>query len=136
MSQHGDDRGSNGCRVSGKKWRGAVPRGWEQQPAGCQRSNRAWQRTEGRDRDGRSFLPYRKTLFLVFLVSFLPAADASGFPAKRSLAERQGRSAQCGTAPQREIGADANGEIYVKAVQQASTVNILVEMMRKLQLKD
>ncbi|POI18870.1 hypothetical protein CIB84_017385 [Bambusicola thoracicus] len=59
MSQHGDDRSSNGCHVSGKKWRGAVPRGWEQQPAGCQRSNRAWQRAEGRDRDGRSFLPYR-----------------------------------------------------------------------------
>ena len=42
-----------------QKWRGAVPRGWEQQPAGCQRSNRASQRTEGRNRDGRSFLPYR-----------------------------------------------------------------------------
>lgn len=37
----------------------------------------------------------------VFLVSFLPEADASGLPAKRSLAERQGRSAQCGTAPKR-----------------------------------
>ena len=37
----------------------------------------------------------------VFLVSFLPEADTSGLPAKRSLAERQGRSAQCGTAPKR-----------------------------------
>ena len=37
----------------------------------------------------------------VFLVSFLPEADASGLPSKRSLAERQGRSAQCGTAPKR-----------------------------------
>src|SRR5699024_12075951 len=42
-----------------QKRRGAVPRGWEQQPAGCQRSDRAFQRTEGRNRDGRSFMPYR-----------------------------------------------------------------------------
>eukprot|EP00076_Gallus_gallus_P036576 XP_025002114.1 zinc finger CCCH domain-containing protein 11A-like isoform X2 [Gallus gallus] len=126
MSQQGDDRGSNCCRVSGKKRRGAVPRGWEQQPAGCQRSNRALQRTEGRDRDGPSFLPCKRTE---------PArpwsgagyggkrkacaeADTSGLPAKRSLAERQGRSAQCGTAPKREIGAEANGSIYVKVVLQ------------------
>eukprot|EP00076_Gallus_gallus_P036573 XP_025002111.1 zinc finger CCCH domain-containing protein 11A-like isoform X1 [Gallus gallus] len=45
-------------------------------------------------------------------------ADTSGLPAKRSLAERQGRSAQCGTAPKREIGAEANGSIYVKVVLQ------------------
>eukprot|EP00076_Gallus_gallus_P036564 XP_025002102.1 zinc finger CCCH domain-containing protein 11A-like [Gallus gallus] len=54
----------------------------------------------------------------VFLVSFLPEADTSSLPAKRSLAERQGRSAQCGTAPKREIGAEANGSIYVKVVLQ------------------
>ncbi|XP_040505192.1 uncharacterized protein LOC121107067 isoform X1 [Gallus gallus] len=197
MSQHGDDRGSNCCRLSGKKRRGAVPRGWEQQPAGCQRSDRAFQRTEGRNRDGRSFMPYRSeflrpsvmkcggmnfeysfwagaalqgmsnehafgvqegavrselsislclgcqsSIFLFsggtwayWAVLLLPAgvceintpsvvvgmeparpwsgagqgwkrkasaeADASGLPAKRSLAERQGRSAQCRTAPKR-----------------------------------
>ncbi|XP_040541398.1 uncharacterized protein LOC121107070 isoform X4 [Gallus gallus] len=109
MSQHGDDRGSNCCRLSGKKRRGAVPRGWEQQPAGCQRSDRAFQRTEGRNRDGRSFMPYRRMeparpwsgAGQGWKRKASAEADASGLPAKRSLAERQGRSAQCGTAPKR-----------------------------------
>eukprot|EP00076_Gallus_gallus_P036580 XP_025002118.1 zinc finger CCCH domain-containing protein 11A-like isoform X2 [Gallus gallus] len=126
MSQQGDDRGSNSCRVSGKKQRCAVPRGWEQQPAGCQRSNRALQRTEGRNRDGPSFLPCKRTeperpwsgAGYGGKRKACAEADTSGLPAKRSLAERQGRSAQCGTAPKREIGAEANGSIYVKVVLQ------------------
>lgn len=129
MSQHGDDHGSNCCCLSGKKRRGAVPRGWEQQPAGCQRSHRAFQRTEGRNRDGRSFMPYRRTeparpwsgAGQGWKRKASAEADASGLPAKRSLAERQGRSAQCGTAPNREIGAVANDKIYVKVVQQVHT---------------
>ncbi|XP_048782253.1 zinc finger CCCH domain-containing protein 11A-like [Lagopus muta] len=47
-----------------------------------------------------------------------PEADASSLPAKRSLAERQGRSTECGTAPKRDRGAEPNGKIYAKAVQE------------------
>ncbi|XP_040512809.1 uncharacterized protein LOC121108740 isoform X2 [Gallus gallus] len=97
MSQQGDDRGSNCCRVSGKKWRGAVPRGWEQQPAGCQRSNRALQRTEGRNRDGRSFLPYRR------MDPAHPWSGAGQGGKRKASAER---------------GAEPNGKIYAKAVQE------------------
>ncbi|XP_040550286.1 uncharacterized protein LOC121112573 [Gallus gallus] len=108
MSQQGDDCNSYFCPVSGEQG-GAVPCVWEQQPAGCQRSNCAFQRTEGRDGDGPSLLPCERTE---------PArpqngagqrgkrkasaeADASGLPAKRSHAEGQERSAECGTTPKR-----------------------------------
>ncbi|XP_052548281.1 zinc finger CCCH domain-containing protein 11A-like [Tympanuchus pallidicinctus] len=47
-----------------------------------------------------------------------PDADASSLPAKRSLAERQGRSTECGTAPKRDRGAESNGKIDPKAVQE------------------
>ncbi|XP_031468134.1 zinc finger CCCH domain-containing protein 11A-like, partial [Phasianus colchicus] len=45
-------------------------------------------------------------------------ADASGLPLKRSHAERQRRSTECDMAPKREIGAEPNGNICVKVVQQ------------------
>ncbi|XP_040541238.1 fibrous sheath CABYR-binding protein-like isoform X2 [Gallus gallus] len=110
MSQQGDDCNSYFCPVSGEQG-GAVPCVWEQQPAGCQRSNCAFQRTEGRDGDGPSLLPCERTE---------PArpqngagqrgkrkasaeADASGLPAKRSHAEGQERSAECGTTPKRAV---------------------------------
>ncbi|XP_040512804.1 uncharacterized protein LOC121108749 isoform X1 [Gallus gallus] len=80
-----------------QKWRGAVPRGWEQQPAGCQRSNRALQRTEGRNRDGRSFLPYRR------MDPARPWSGAGQGGKRKASAER---------------GAEPNGKIYAKAVQE------------------
>ena len=46
-----------------------------------------------------------------FLVSFLLEADASGLPAKRSHAEGQERSAECGTTP--KIGTDTQTGIWV-----------------------
>ncbi|XP_048785484.1 uncharacterized protein LOC125686042 isoform X2 [Lagopus muta] len=121
MSQRGDME----C-VTRKKQRGAVPRVWEQQPAGCQRSGSAWQRTEGRDGDGPSSLPCKRTEPARPWDGAGPGgkrkasaeADASGLPLKRSHAERQRRSSECDRAPKREIGAEPNGDIYVKVVQQ------------------
>ncbi|XP_052535357.1 zinc finger CCCH domain-containing protein 11A-like isoform X2 [Tympanuchus pallidicinctus] len=126
MSQQGDDRGSNSSSVRGKKQRGAVPPVWEQQPAGCQRSSSAWQRTEGRDGDGPSSLPRKRAE---------PArpwngagqggkrkasseSDAGGLPVKRSLAERQRGATDHDVAPKRERGAEPSAKIYVKAVQE------------------
>ncbi|XP_052548280.1 zinc finger CCCH domain-containing protein 11A-like [Tympanuchus pallidicinctus] len=126
MSQHGDERGCNSRSVRAKKQRGAVPRLWEQQPAGCQRSHGAWQRTEGRDGHGPSSLPRKRTeparpwdgAGHGGKRKASPDADASSLPAKRSLAERQGRSTECGTAPKRDRGAESNGKIDPKAVQE------------------
>ncbi|XP_048786204.1 zinc finger CCCH domain-containing protein 11A-like [Lagopus muta] len=125
MSQAGDDRSSASCSGRGKKQRGAVPRVGEQQPAGCQRSHGAWQRTEGRDGDGPSSVPRKRTE---------PACpwDGAGhggkrkasaeaeasLPLKRSHAERQGRSTEWDVAAKREIGAEPNGHLHVKVVQQ------------------
>ncbi|XP_031462951.1 uncharacterized protein LOC116237737 isoform X2 [Phasianus colchicus] len=126
MSQQGNDRSSNSCSVRGKKQHGAVPHVWEQQPAGCQRSNSTLQHTEGCNGDRPSLLPYKRTepahpwngAGHGGKQKASPEADASGLPLKRSHAERQQRSTKCDMAPKREIGAEPNGNIYVKVVQQ------------------
>ncbi|XP_019467936.1 zinc finger CCCH domain-containing protein 11A-like isoform X2 [Meleagris gallopavo] len=126
MSQQEDRCSSHSSFVRGKKQRSAVPCAREQQPAGCQKASWALQRTKGRNGDGPSLAPRKRT------ESARPwngaghwgkrkasPAGAGRLAAKRSLAGSQKRSMEYGTAPKRGRGAERNGKIYVKAPLQA-----------------
>ncbi|XP_021247618.1 zinc finger CCCH domain-containing protein 11A-like [Numida meleagris] len=97
MSQQGDNRYSDFCSPCGKKKRSAIPCIWEQQPAGCQNASCAFQRAKGRDGDGPS-LPPRKRMESACLW------NGAGQGGKRKASA--------------ERGAEPNGKIYVKTVEE------------------
>ncbi|XP_040975652.1 zinc finger CCCH domain-containing protein 11A-like isoform X3 [Aquila chrysaetos chrysaetos] len=107
------------------KKRGEIPCYWENEPAGCQKSNCAFRHTKGRYVDGRFFPPSKKenlnfgikTLEEIKLEKLKEKTKNQGVQVPRSLKERLGLPSEP-TSRETEKAAKPAGEMHVKTVEE------------------